>query len=132
MFNITNISNLNKLIAVKLKVEGVPSVMHPTIGDEISDGVTIAANNQVDYITPFNRSEGECELINTEAEFMDLSANSDNTATLTLVKKISNESDEEIEKYVNGLSTVIIDDHVDDTIYMAIVIGVERYDIQDF
>lgn len=122
MNNQTN-ENLQTLVAT-LKVTGVPALMYPLIGDDMSDGAIITEDNQTEYTAPFKRFEGECELVGLEAELMELSA-----SELTLTKEFT--SEEEAEEYVKGLSSVAIYDNVlNGIIYNAQVVEVE-YDIFD-
>lgn len=120
MNNQTN-ENVQILVAV-LKVTGVPALMYPLIGDDMSDGAIITEDNQMEYTAPFKRFEGECELVGLEAELMELSS-----SELTLAKEFA--SEEEAEDYIKNLSFVIIEDNLTGVAYTATVLGVEDYDV---
>lgn len=112
----------NVFTVAALEVNGVPEVMHPTIGDDMSDGVIITKSNQKDYAAPFIREEGQCKLVELEADFIELTS-----SKLTIAKEFK--SKEEAEEYVKGLSSVTIMDNINGLVYTATVMGVADYDI---
>ena len=120
MYNLSN-EKVQTLVAV-LEISGLPALMYPLIGDDMSDGEIITEDNQMEYTAPFKRFEGECELVGLKAELMELSA-----SELTLTKEFT--SEKEAEEYVKALSTVTIHDNIlAGTIYNAQVLGVD-YDV---
>lgn len=119
----------NKSLAVTLNCLGLPGVDNPLIGDDMNDGAIINEDNQANYVTSFKRYEEDCQILNLiDTEFMELSTSGD-TVQVSFTKEFINTSDEAIEQYVKGISSISIADNITGSFYNAQVIGVECFDI---
>lgn len=122
----------NKSLAVTFNCTGLPGVDNPLIGDDMNDGAIINKDNQAEYVTSYSRWLEDCEILNLiDTEFMELSGSGD-TVQVSLTKEFINASDEAIEQYVKGISSISIADNITGSLYNAQVMGVNCYDIQDY
>lgn len=107
-----------KSVVATFRVNGLPTVTHPSIGDDMSDGVIITEANQKEYSAPYYREDDECSIIEgDEMEFISAITNPNEVMEVTVAKDFNNKSDEEIERYMSKISTLALNDNISGQLY---------------
>lgn len=106
---------MQEIEVLSFEVEGVPSLDHPAIDDEMSTGEIITESNQKNYYKPFERSEDECSLVGYDAEIAHLYTNKNGTTVMIIATSS--------KQPLTDLSDVTILDHITNETYAARIIG---------
>lgn len=107
-----------KSVVATFRVNGLPTVTHPSIGDDMSDGVTINESNQKEYSAPYYREYDECSIVEGDKmEFISAITNPNGDMEVTVAKDFTNKSDVEIERYMSKISTLALLDNISGQLY---------------